>query len=1005
MQNTWRARMLRRGAVLGVLLGALLFFWWLQASSLAAPGQQVATNNIFLRYFESADSLLRVQPYQVFSFVGEAGERVTLVAYGLGEEMQPSITVLDPVGFVASEDANLARRSVAVVEFVVPDTGVYPVIISRGEEGEGLLRVMLFEGEPLKADLTLLDTADPLEPARAFLIAGGRALPTDPDGPLAPLPFSLITLPFEDPELPLPQVFAARADDASLPLDRERYQPIQQFGWINRDGERVYTLNVRPFAEVLPPLDQPPGAPAPTPVPLAQPPDRPFDYLLTIGGGSVPAQRLERLICDINLSMGSATPVFPRPLNGLAALGNLPPGVRVEVVGRDAAINWLLIVYDPVLAGVGWIEENGVLDRNNPACASLPIIADTLVLLQRRLQEEVNALLGVPAVAQLPTPRPTLTATPTPLPAPGDPGDPGDPPVLEEPMPTPTTTGTPIVGTLNITPAFSVGSVELPGSLAFSVALENISPFTLNLDSTVITLPSGTFSAATSNCVPAAAIAASGSTLTALGSFALLAGDSCAITATFTGTVAGPVNVTAAAFAIGTTPPSTQLFDLSGANLNVTCPPLTLAVPVGDLAALVDAFDRANLCADQNSIQLATGSTYSLPAAHNTTANGANALPVISAPLVIDGNNATLNLTATDVRFLEVQAQTTISDLGFSNAALSTGAGGAIFAQAGLTLTGADFFNNSAFNAGAIYSEGTLTINGGSFSMNSATGPLPDGDGGAIQSVGNLTADGVLFFTNTAADSGGAIDQNGTGTTVVIRNSTFQGNSALFGGALENADTAANTLRVINSTFSANQAFGQGGAVDSTSGTTFLTANTLTQNTAPPGLGGGIYTDGGGIALRGNIIVGNTNGECGGSGVTSAGGNVLGANGNPDGCPVVGGDVARVDGWQKVWYLWWVRRAITSGQNPLYTDLLLWPLELPLGLQPIDMSSALLTLPVLLLVLDYWPLRRLEAPEAPSRRRLLGEKLPLSRPRRRRERDHGDGAAERSLRGRCPAAR
>lgn len=67
------------------------------------------------------------------------------------------------------------------------------------------------------------------------------------------------------------------------------------------------------------------------------------------------------------------------------------------------------------------------------------------------------------------------------------------------------------------------------------------------------------------------------------------------------------------------------------------------------------------------------------------------------------------------------------------------------------------------------------------------------------------------------------------------------------------------------------------------------------------------------------------------------------------GSAIVGGPIGHIDGWQKVWNMWWIRTALENGQNPFYTRLLYWPLELPLGLQPIDMTSAALSLPVLLL--------------------------------------------------------
>ncbi|NJN68077.1 MAG: hypothetical protein HC884_15885 [Chloroflexaceae bacterium] len=63
---------------------------------------------------------------------------------------------------------------------------------------------------------------------------------------------------------------------------------------------------------------------------------------------------------------------------------------------------------------------------------------------------------------------------------------------------------------------------------------------------------------------------------------------------------------------------------------------------------------------------------------------------------------------------------------------------------------------------------------------------------------------------------------------------------------------------------------------------------------------------------------------------------------------LVGGPVAQADGWQKVWNLWWVRTALLNGQTPFSTDRLYWPQGVSLGFQPIDITNALLTLPVLL---------------------------------------------------------
>jgi hypothetical protein len=65
---------------------------------------------------------------------------------------------------------------------------------------------------------------------------------------------------------------------------------------------------------------------------------------------------------------------------------------------------------------------------------------------------------------------------------------------------------------------------------------------------------------------------------------------------------------------------------------------------------------------------------------------------------------------------------------------------------------------------------------------------------------------------------------------------------------------------------------------------------------------------------------------------------------------IVGGPIAESDGWQNVWNFWWVRTAILHGKNPLYTNLLYWPDGVPLGLHTFTLTSAILTLPVLLAV-------------------------------------------------------
>ncbi|MFV9505508.1 MAG: hypothetical protein AB4911_13210 [Oscillochloridaceae bacterium umkhey_bin13] len=62
-----------------------------------------------------------------------------------------------------------------------------------------------------------------------------------------------------------------------------------------------------------------------------------------------------------------------------------------------------------------------------------------------------------------------------------------------------------------------------------------------------------------------------------------------------------------------------------------------------------------------------------------------------------------------------------------------------------------------------------------------------------------------------------------------------------------------------------------------------------------------------------------------------------------------GGPIAAVDGWQHTWHLWWVAHAVSTGQNPFVTPLLFAPDGAELYLQPLNLTTGLLLLPVTLL--------------------------------------------------------
>lgn len=64
---------------------------------------------------------------------------------------------------------------------------------------------------------------------------------------------------------------------------------------------------------------------------------------------------------------------------------------------------------------------------------------------------------------------------------------------------------------------------------------------------------------------------------------------------------------------------------------------------------------------------------------------------------------------------------------------------------------------------------------------------------------------------------------------------------------------------------------------------------------------------------------------------------------------IPGSGIAIVDGWQNTWNMWWVRLALSRGQNPYVTDVLFYPNTQSLYLHTLNITNSLLTLPAQLI--------------------------------------------------------
>jgi hypothetical protein len=147
----------------------------------------------------------------------------------------------------------------------------------------------------------------------------------------------------------------------------------------------------------------------------------------------------------------------------------------------------------------------------------------------------------------------------------------------------------------------------------------------------------------------------------------------------------------------------------------------------------------------------------------------------------------------------------------------------------------------------------------------------------------NITVNGVTI----ARIRGGGVCT--TGGTTTLTNNSLSGNTAEFGGGIY---TLFGTITLTNNSLSGNKAGSFGGGIYTLSGTNTLTNNSLSGNTA--NYGGGICTELGTNTLTNNSLSGNTAGSFGGGIYTLFGTTTLTNNiiwGNSSGIYTLGGDL------------------------------------------------------------------------------------------------------------------
>jgi hypothetical protein len=350
--------------------------------------------NIHIRYFESADVILGDSRFQIFSFSALEDEQVTIVAYGLEEGIVPGITVLDPTGTTMVEDLNSEGTPVAVAELIAPENGTYTFLVSRQSDVSGLMRVMLFEGEALGQDLTLLDTIDPFLPSRAYLVAG------DEEDPIEMTIRVLLDADDESAENP-PTIFASRGTEVEVAPFEERINPVQQYSWLNSQGDIFYTLNVRPLPEPVPTTSKA--------ITLFSPRSDVTDLEdieITLGDGGEP-EMLQRAVCLATALAGAE--VLAGPGDDYAVLETLGGGEQYEIVGENGMYVQVVDVNNP--SGASWILKSNLImpDLASEDCLRVGFVEAPPLTEENSAPGDPPGFGGVPPGGNNPPDEPTTT--------------------------------------------------------------------------------------------------------------------------------------------------------------------------------------------------------------------------------------------------------------------------------------------------------------------------------------------------------------------------------------------------------------------------------------------------------------------------------------------------------------------------------------------------------------------------------------------------------------------
>jgi hypothetical protein len=309
--------------------------------------------------------------------------------------------------------------------------------------------------------------------------------------------------------------------------------------------------------------------------------------------------------------------------------------------------------------------------------------------------------------------------------------------------------------------------------------------------------------------------------------------------------------------------------------------------------ALKNAVAAAN-SAGGGTLNLTAACTYTL----TTPASGDNGLAVVTTPIRINGNRATITRSSpTDFRFFEVSGGSgnlTLNALTLRNGRTDNGgaitvgtgsrltlsastvtgntataAGGGIFSLGTVEVDSSALSNNTAIQGGGFNNQGdTATVTSSTVTGNHAITGAAEGFGGGILTASPLTLNNTFITGNDATGSGASGGGVWNFDTLTLIGSPVQGNVAngdeASGGGLWNAASLSITdSPILGNTASGTTARG-GGVFNETGSATLRGVSVVSNRAVGSGAdGGGIFRNSGTVTLTAASVAGNQPGNCG----------------------------------------------------------------------------------------------------------------------------------------------